>query len=386
MNFTLNADLAESKTVWIVFDGIDTVARIFLNEPTSVPNNWSAWGPLLKHGYRNFVDLPAGAPGLPAEDMYLRYAYDITTAIKRAGTNNLVVEVASVAPLDLGAGRTNQPYAGHSGFNTGSWRYVRKEPSQFGWDWAPVVETQGVWKPVYLLGAAQGFVLDTVATVTSDPSNPQAPLTESAAKWRVSVSTRVNLTTASSIKYSVVGSWLGASTVSREVELSAGVSSIHVTLEVSDVHMWWPHGMGGQQLYCINVSTQIGAAAAIQTQRNVGFRAVNIHSRLATNATLQLHQYRVNGVPFYAKGANWVSPDSLHSKVTDGALCSYLESAVDAHYNFIRVWGGGDFPADAFFECADRLGVFVPEDGIISEAVYADTPSFVGEIGEEGRC
>ena len=88
---------------------------------------------------------------------------------------------------------------------------------------------------------------------------------------------------------------------------------------------------------------------------------------------------------FFAKGANWVPPDSLHSKVTDGALCSYLESAVDAHYNFIRVWGGGNFPADAFFECADRLGVFIQQDGILSDAVYADTPSFVRKLGEEGQ-
>jgi hypothetical protein len=133
LKFSLDKTLASAENIWLVFDGVDTVGRVHLNERVP-PNNWSAWGPLLKHGAREFVDLPAGVPGLPLEDMYLRYAYDVSAAIKRTGTNSLVVQIASVAPLDRGAGRTNQPYSGHPGFNTGSWRYVRKEPSQFGWE------------------------------------------------------------------------------------------------------------------------------------------------------------------------------------------------------------------------------------------------------------
>eukprot|EP01043_Picozoa_sp_COSAG02_P012539 COSAG02_NODE_484_length_21389_cov_9.202583_8_plen_778_part_00 len=384
LNFTLSTELAASKKIWLVFDGVDTAARTFLNEPP-LANNWSAWGPLQKHGNRNFVDLPADVPGLRADDMYLRYAYDVSDAIKRTGTNSLVVETASVAPLDLGAGRTNQPYAGHSGFNTGSWRYVRKEPSQFGWDWAPVVETQGIWKPVYLVGATQVLVLDTVATVTSDPSDPRIPLTETTAKWRVKVITRVNLTAASSVKYNVAGNWSGSSAVSQVVKLPAGVSIINATLYATGVQLWWPHGMGAQQLYHINVTAQVGGTTAVQIGRNIGFRSINIHARVATNTTPQLHQYRVNGVPFFAKGANWVPPDSLHAKVTDDALCSYIESARNANYNFLRVWGGGNFPANAFFNCADKYGIFIQQDGIISDAVYADTPSFVRKLGEEGQ-
>ena len=142
------------------------------------------------------------------------------------------------------------------------------------------------------------------------------------------------------MRFSISGNWSAGSAIQREVKLPAGVSTINETLRVTNVEMWWPHGMGDQKLYAVTVRTQVGPSAATHIERKIGFRAINVHARLATNTTPQLHQYRVNGVSFYAKGANWVPPDSLHARVTDDALCSYLESAADANYNFIRIWCG----------------------------------------------
>ena len=101
------------------------------------------------------------------------------------------------------------------------------------------------------------------------------------------------------------------------------------------------------------------------------------------NATLQHHVYVVNGVRIFAQGANWVPPDSFESRATKTVLCDLLSRAKDSNMNFLRIWGGGIYPQDAFFDCADELGLLLEQDGIFSNGVYPDTPAFLGLIAEE---
>ena len=85
----------------------------------------------------------------------------------------------------------------------------------------------------------------------------------------------------------------------------------------------------------------------------------------------------------HPQGANWVPPDSFEARVTSTVLCDLLQSVRDANMNFLRIWGGGIFPQNAFFDCADRLGILVEQDFIFSDAVYPTTPQFLDLITKE---
>jgi beta-mannosidase len=99
--------------------------------------------------------------------------------------------------------------------------------------------------------------------------------------------------------------------------------------------------------------------------------------------TLQHHVYVVNGVRIYAQGANWVPPDSFESRATKSVLCELLSRARAANMNFLRIWGGGIYPQNDFFECADELGLLLEQDGIFSNGQYPDDPAFLVLVAEE---
>jgi hypothetical protein len=98
---------------------------------------------------------------------------------------------------------------------------------------------------------------------------------------------------------------------------------------------------------------------------------------------MQYHVYVVNGVRIFAKGANWVPPDSFEARATKEVLCGLLDSAKAAGMNFLRIWGGGIYPQDEFYECADEIGMLLEQDCIFSNGQYQYDPAFLQLVGEE---
>jgi hypothetical protein len=346
---------------------------------------------------------PGAGAGLVVKDQFLRYAFPIKHRLARSGRENqLTVQLESVA--DLGPGGIHA-----------EWVTVRKEPSNFGYDWSPIAETQGVWMPVYLVGQAKLVLLDMVATVhvhrdgaPPPSSEPHHRLRRGEATFTVKVVTRLNVTAATTIEYQVGGNWSATATNTTTLRLPAGVSEVVHELEATEVDLWWPAGYGAQPLYDVRVSARatvgvgraesrlgaptapaarprtIRAAAAATASRRIGFRSVAIDaSRHPGNSTEEHHIYLVNGVPIFAQGANWVPPDSFEARATDEHLCTLLARAKEANMNFLRIWGGGIYPQDAFFACADELGIILEQDFIFSNGVYETDPTFLELVRDE---
>lgn len=334
---------------------------------------------------------PACAPapvGFGVKDQFLRYAFPVKDKLARGGggENQLTVRLDSVAGL------------GPGGIHA-EWVKVRKEPSNFGYDWSPIAETQGIWMPVYLVAQARLVLLDMVATVhvqdaaVATAAGPKQQRGGVGLKFIVKVATRLNLTTAATVQYTAKGNW-SSEPVSRTLHLPAGVSEVVDELDAADVQLWWPAGYGAQPLYDVDVSVQalpptaVAAAAtprpAITSSRRVGFRSVAIDaSRHAGNSTQEHHIYVVNGVRIFAQGANWVPPDSFEARATDEDLCHLLARAKASNMNFLRIWGGGIYPQDAFFDCADELGILLEQDLIFSNGVYETDPAFLELVSQE---
>lgn len=329
-----------------------------------------------------------GGTGLKVKDQFLRYAFPVKELLVRShdgeNSNQLKVQLESVAGL------------GPGGIHS-EWVTVRKEPSNFGYDWSPIAETQGIWMPVYLVGQAKLLLLDLLATVHLQGNPlPHAQLQRGDAKFTVKVVTRLNLSTAATVEYSAKGNWSKSAAVIKTLRLPAGVSEVVDELDASglDVDLWWPAGYGAQPLYDVLVSAKAlppAAAAgrsdasgnATTASRRIGFRSVSINASRHANSTQENHAYIVNGVRIFAQGANWVPPDSFEARATDADLCSLLERAKSANMNFLRIWGGGIYPQDGFFACADELGILLEQDFIFSNGVYETDHDFLQLVTKE---
>ena len=273
--------------------------------------------------------------------------------------------------------------------------------------------TRGIWKGVYLVGSAAAFLTYAVPQVRySGADYPVVPMKDGEAPFAVATRIFLHAATAGVRGTLVVeGSW-GART-SRTVELDVGSNNFTLTVAHSSPRLWWPRGMGAQALY--NVTTRFepegreglerpeGAGAALEAVRRVGFRHVVLATFNDTDTRFVDHalatklqgngnhtlMFRANGAPFFAKGANHIPMEALEGRYEIGQHRALVASAADGGMNMLRVWGGGVYPPDEFFDAADELGVMVFEDmmygtdGIMPGA--AATPNQEAELRHQVR-
>lgn len=161
-----------------------------------------------------------------------------------------------------------------------------------------------------------------------------------------------------------------------EVSLSAGQTSHSETFHVAAPKLWWPTGQGEQTLYPLEVKLD-----GVQHTRLIGLRTIELVTEPdAVGTTMKL---RVNGRDVFAKGANWIPADALPGRITEAAVRPLLESARDAHMNMIRVWGGGNYETEFFYDLCDELGLMVWQDFMFSCMHYPSTREFLAEVKQE---
>ncbi len=172
---------------------------------------------------------------------------------------------------------------------------------------------------------------------------------------------------------------------SRRFELAAGVSTATVELELRGVELWWPAGYGERPLYDLAVRVFDADDPAIfdEAGKRIGFREIEIVSE-PDEAGRSL-VFRVNGRDVFCKGANWIPADALPSRWTRDRLDDLLGSAAEANMNCLRVWGGGRYESDDFYELCDEKGLLVWQDCMFSCALYPSDPAFLAEVEAEIR-
>ncbi len=161
-----------------------------------------------------------------------------------------------------------------------------------------------------------------------------------------------------------------------KASISHGVASTEFSFDSPE--LWWPSGLGAQPLHDLVVT--IGDATET---RRIGLRDMRLVSE--PDATGRSFMFIVNGRPVFARGANWIPADALAGRVTKEATRDLLQSAVDANMNMIRVWGGGRYEPDWFYDICDELGLMVWQDFMFSCHLYPSTPEFLTEVEAEAR-
>ncbi|WP_317175752.1 beta-mannosidase [Halomontanus rarus] len=324
-----------------------------------------------------------GTTVVESETMYRKHAADVGAHV-RAGENMITIKFRS--PVDYATERRDahayEVPALRYPVDQPARNFIRKAQCHFGWDWGPCLPGVGIWRDVRLVG----YTAPRVESVTVEQTHADGDVT---------LHVRAALTVPNGGRYAVraaVPEAAGAPETVRTVDLRPGEATVRLDVDVEDPDRWWPNGYGDQPLYDLRVSAfdaerdrPAGPDLDGRTglTRRIGFREINLVREADGNG--ETFRFEVNGEPIFAKGANWIPAEPTRGRLEASTYDDLLTSAAAANMNMIRVWGGGYYELDAFYERCDELGLLVWQDFMFSCALYPADDAFVDRVEREAR-
>jgi beta-mannosidase len=340
--FDIQKDFLEHEQIFLRCEGLDTLATIKINsrEITRTDN------------------------------MFRTYEFDVKHVLKK-GKNTIEIRFDSTLPY-IKERQTEHPIplrkVPHqvSGGNR-----VRKEQCNFGWDWGPCLLTCGIWRPIQLIAFNSTRLSDVyIRQKHSKNGSVTLDITAGIAKTKGSAAI------------------VASANISRGKQTVASARATfrnnraRLVLNIKNPRLWWPNGMGSQPLYNVTISLIDKDCRLIDmTVKRIGLRTLRLQRK--KDRWGESFQFAVNGVPFFAKGANWIPADTFAPRLKEDDYADLLESAAAVHMNMLRVWGGGLYEADRFYDLCDELGICVWQDFMFACATY---PTFDRAFMENVRA
>ena len=328
---------------------------------------------LVCHGLDTFATVTLNGTVLGSTDnMFRTWVYDLRQALK-PGRNDLQIQFRPLPDPAETKSRTDAylklhpevfDHDGQRHFWK-DWTWVRKAPYQWGWDWCRPILTMGIWKGIEL--RAYQSRLANLAVVQHHAADG---------------SVRLDLT-ADVAGLPAQGCRVSARLLEEGVPVRQPVAApaVALSLAVPQPKLWWPNGLGEQNLYTVEVQLVDAGGTVLDTiRKRIGLRQFE-----AVPGTRQTpYTLKVNGQPFFVKGADWVPPDNLLARVTPEVLRGYVQDAAACNFNFIRLWGGGFYEDDALFDACDELGIALMFEFKFAGASYPSfDPEFMANVKAE---
>lgn len=338
--FSPARDILSCEKIYLRFNGIDTLAEISLN----------------------------GSVVGRAENMHRIYEYDVTGLLKE-GRN--LVSVKLFSPLDYIRSAQKQNPAWGVGSTVEGFPQIRKAHYMFGWDWGPQLPDLGIWRGVELVGVNGGRI-----------ESVYVKQEHSGGEVRLTFDTRIADISSENLR-------LGISVTSPDGEdtvISGYANSRAVNLEctISSPMLWNVRGYGKQNLYMAKVMLFNGEEPVDVQEFNIGLRTVELCRNPDRDGTDgEEFCFKVNDIKIFAMGANYIPEDQILPRRSAERTRELLKSCASANYNMIRVWGGGFYPDDSFYDTCDRLGLLVWQDFAFACAVYNADAAFCANIKQE---
>ncbi len=328
--FSISKKEKSNQNIILQFDGLDTYAEVFLN----------------------------GNKILDADNMFRTWKVDVKSKLK-LGQNSLRI-VFSSAVIKGKETAKKLPYVLPGDEKI----FTRKAQYQFGWDWGPRFVTAGVWKDIHLC-------FWNSATITNVKYN-QIKITDAIAELEFMVS----------IKSTVNGKFqLKINDKIETVSLHKGENKITFPYQINKPKLWWTNGLGDAFLYSFEINLFQNYTTIDQRKLDIGLRTIELIQEKDAIGTS--FYFKLNGVPVFMKGANYIPPDSFLPKANDSVYKSIVKNAVVANMNMLRVWGGGVYASDAFYDECDKNGILVWQDFMFACAMYPGDISFLENVKQE---
>ncbi|NLZ89145.1 MAG: beta-mannosidase [Clostridiales bacterium] len=257
--------------------------------------------------------------------------------------------------------------------------FLRKPAYTTGWDWAPKAPSCGIVKPAYIT-AYNKTAIRGVRLVTDSIDNGAAKLTLTAEVDQLHVWATRDADVLVKLTYD---GEVAAEAALQDVLLTSGLNYIAISLDVPDAKLWWPAGYGEQPLYSVELTVSCEGHVEAYPPFVYGIRQVRLNTDRTGDDT-RAFTLLVNGVPVFCKGANWIPADSVYARVTDAKYETLIAEAKAANFNMLRIWGGGIYERDVFYQACDRAGILVWHDFMFGCSTCPDHLDwFVREVEQE---
>ena len=253
---------------------------------------------------------------------------------------------------------------------------IRKAHCMFGWDWGPRLPDAGIWRDVQLLIINKAEIKNVHIRQTHQDGKVTLYVQGDVKRYNgEAVTANIFLT-------SPTGETTTHAVCLKRIDKFNPENYTSTTqIEVESPSLWWPNGLGEQPLYTVRFVVSKNEELVAEKSLRIGLRTMTVAIKKDEFGESFAHQ--VNGVSFFGMGADYIPEDCLITNMTQEKTRRLLEDAKRANFNVIRVWGGGHYPADCFFDICDELGLVVWQDFMFACAVYNLDEAFEKNITEE---
>jgi len=367
-NFTIDKEIIRKDRIELEFEGLDTYADIFLNDSLI----------------------------LSANNMFRQWKINCKNLIHE-GKNTLRIYFHSTDKI------AQELYARHLPHLPGGERVmVRKAQYQFGWDWGPRYVTAGIYRPITLRAWSGLRLIDSwikTMTINSRAASLKAVLEiESCKEQRVRISIQLkeggnySLRATGNKKQESTDSTSGenpqkqilkinTTLLSIDISLHKGHNLIEIPFEIENPQLWWPNGYGEPFLYQIHVKIECNGETLDENTCKVSIREAKLVRE--KNSSGETFYFLINGIPLFAKGTNYIPQDIFPSRVTPEQYQRLIETAVSCNMNMLRVWGGGIYEREIFYDLCDENGILVWQDFMFACGMYPGSKSFIENVSSE---
>lgn len=329
--FNLPKAVLKKQHITLNFDGLDTYATVKLNGKSLIKTN---------NAFRNYT-IPI--KGLIKSENAIDIRFNPTS----------IHENNAKAKLDVTMPEGNRIF-------------TRKAQFQYGWDWGPVLNTSGIWKDIYVkawnMAALDHIYLEEIAYTAEEAS------------FNVNVTLTNPAVVGSSIEVEVAGKVY-------IIELNEKQTVYSVPVNIENPTFWWPHNLGTPHLYTVDIRLTKNGELLDAKELKHGIRTVELVTE--PDAMGESFYFKINGSPVYMKGANYIPQHSMQNRVTTQNYKTLLGDVVAANMNMLRVWGGGIYEDNLFYELCDEKGILVWQDFMYACAMYPGDEAFLENAKQE---
>ncbi|WP_248277002.1 beta-mannosidase [Chitinophaga sp. Ak27] len=252
--------------------------------------------------------------------------------------------------------------------------YARKAPYHYGWDWGPRLVTSGIWRPVYLHSWNRATIRDVYwqqLKVDSARAEMQAEVTvEAAVPGEYTLQLQKKSTHGGEPALALF-----------PVTLQAGTQVFKVPFAIEKPVLWWPAGMGNQYRYELVANLLLRKKKIDAHSDKIGIRTIEVVNK--PDSLGESFYVKVNGRPVFMKGANYIPQDNFLPRVTADKQEQLFRDMTESHFNMVRVWGGGVYEEDKFYDLADQRGILVWQDFMFACTLYPSDTAFLENVKQE---
>jgi len=349
--FDIGADVLNKDRIALDFKGLDAYADVFVNGEMvlSANNMFIGWEVEVKKYLKSREN-----------ELKIVFRSSIKEGLKLHDANGFVFPGAENDQAELGQVEGNKRVS----------IYTRKAGYHYGWDWGPRLVTSGIWRPVYLKAWNVSRINDLQIV--------QSKLNEDVAEFTaiLEIESEKDVLASINIKNNEVG------LATSKVHLKKGKKEYSINFKIENPKLWWPNGLGEQSLYTIKAELNVeGRQSAAQIR--IGIRTVELVREKDEKG--RSFYFKVNGEPVFMKGANYIPNDIFPSRVSEEQLKKVIATAKKSNMNMLRVWGGGYYEDDKFYDLCDEAGILVWQDFMFACAMYPGDEAFLNSVKEEAK-